>query len=122
MVSAALGGIPLRVASWWDTPEIYSTTEFTKLACWSTTLGPPGAVDIATTGHWGGKEFGLTGGGGPNFNHAKIAVSTASPNHEAIFGDMNQQGDALVAAIATAAKTGAAGCSTWSTTPACLTA
>jgi hypothetical protein len=109
MVSAALGGVPLRVASWWDSPEIYSTTEFTKLACWSTTLGPSGAVEIATTGHWNGKEFGLTGGGGPNFNHAKIGVSTAGPNHEAIFGDMNQQGDALVAGDCDSSQNGRGG-------------
>ena len=109
LVSSALGGIPLRVASWWDSPEIYSTTEFTKLACWSTTLGPSGAVDIATTGHWDGKEFGLTGGGGPNFNHAKLGVSTASPNHVAIFGDMNQQGDALVAGDCDSSQNGRGG-------------
>ena len=54
----------------------------------------PGQVEIATTGHSNGKEFGLTGGGGPNFNHAKIGVSTSSNGHLRVFGDMNQQGTA----------------------------
>ncbi len=94
MVSAFLKGVPLRAATWWATPEIYSTTATTKIACWSNTLGKPGAVEIATTGQWDGKDFGLTGGSGPDFNHAKIGVSTAGSEHYTIFGDMNQQGTA----------------------------
>jgi hypothetical protein len=109
LVSAALGGVPLRTASWWSSPEIYSTTASTKLACWNPTLGQPGAVEIATTGHWDGKEFGLTGGVGSNFNHSKIGVATAGPNHEAIFGDMNQQGDALVAGDCDSSQNGRGG-------------
>ncbi len=92
MVSAFLKGVPLRVATWWDKPEIYSTTASTKISCWSNTLGKPGPVDIATSGEWDGKKFGLTGGSGPDFNHAKIGVSTGGSEHYAIFGDMNQQG------------------------------
>jgi Deoxyribonuclease II len=92
MVSAFLKGVPLRVATWWAEPEIYSTTASTKIACWSNTLGKPGAVEIATTGQWAGKDFVLTGGSGPDFNHAKIGVSTSGAEHYAIFGDMNQQG------------------------------
>ena len=94
MVSAILGGVPLRTATWWATPQIYSTTSTTSIACWSSSLSQPGAVEIATTGHWAGKEFGLTGGMGTNFNHAKLGVSTSTtgPSHYAIFGDMNQQG------------------------------
>jgi deoxyribonuclease II len=92
MVSAILGGVPLRTATWWATPEIYSTTASTSIACWSTTLNKPGPVEIATTGHWSGKEIGLTGGLGTNFNHAKLGVSTSANDHYAIFGDMNQQG------------------------------
>jgi hypothetical protein len=92
MVSAILGGQPLRAATWWANPKISSTTSTTPLVCWSTSLGTSGAVEIATTGHWGTKEFGLTGGLGPNFNHAKIGVSTSTGQHLAIFGDMNQQG------------------------------
>ena len=92
MVSAILGGVPLRAATWWATPQIYSTTATTNIACWSTTLSKPGPVEIATTGHWSGKEIGLTGGLGTNYNHAKFGVSTSSSDHYAIFGDMNQQG------------------------------
>jgi len=92
MVSAVLGGVPLRVASWWMKPEIYTTTASTTIACWNDTLGVPGPVEIATTGQWAGKSFGLIGGSGPNFNHAKLGVSTSADGHYAIFGDMNQQG------------------------------
>jgi hypothetical protein len=92
MVSAVLGGVSLRTATWWANPKIYTTTESTRVGCWNKSLAKPGAVEIATTGHWAGKEFGLTGGLGPNFNHAKLGVSTSGDNHYAIFGDMNQQG------------------------------
>jgi len=91
-VSAILGGVSLRTATWWASPKISTTTPSTKIACWDSSLGKPGAVEIATTGSWNGKEFGLTGGGGPNFNHAKLAVSTSGGEHYTIFGDMNQQG------------------------------
>jgi Deoxyribonuclease II/TIR domain/zinc-ribbon domain len=92
MVSAILGGIPLRTATWWASPEISTTTTSTSIACWSTSLGKPGAVEIATTGHWAGKEFGLEGGLGTNVNQAKLGVSTSTNDRYAIFGDMNQQG------------------------------
>ena len=93
MVSSLLNGVSLRTATWWEGPdEIPSTTSATKIACWSNTLGQPGAVEIATTGQWAGKAIGLTGGSGPDFNHAKIGVSTSGTAHYAIFGDMNQQG------------------------------
>jgi hypothetical protein len=49
-------------------------------------------VQIATTGHWEATEFGLEGGLGTNFNHAKIGVSTSGEHNFAVFGDMNQQG------------------------------
>lgn len=94
MVSSFLKGVSLRVATWWARPQIYSTTATTKIACWSNTLGKPGAVEIATTGQWAGQEIGLTGGSGPDFNHAKIGVSTSGTEHYAVFGDMNQQGTA----------------------------
>jgi len=70
MVSSFLKGVSLRAATWWANPKIDSTTASTKIACWSKTLGKPGAVEIATTGEWDGKEIGLIGGSGPNFNHA----------------------------------------------------
>jgi len=92
MVSSFLQGVALRTATWWAIPQIYSTTATTKIACWSNTLGKPGAVEIATTGQWAGQEIGLTGGIGPDFNHAKIGVSTSGTGHYAVFGDMNQQG------------------------------
>ena len=92
MVSAILGGAPLRTATWWANPKIYSTTASSQISCWDNKLGKPGPVEIATTGQWHGKEFGLTGGAGPNFNHAKIGVSISGDHNYTIFGDMNQQG------------------------------
>jgi hypothetical protein len=92
MVSSFLGGVALRAATWWADPEIYSTTATTTISCWSSTLGKPGPVEIATTGRWAGQVIGLTGGDGPDFNHAKVGVSTSGAEHYVIFGDMNQQG------------------------------
>ena len=92
LVSALLGGKSLRAATWWAAPKIPATTARTKIGCWDQSLGKPGSVAIAKSGHWAGKTFGLTGGVGPNFNHAKIGVSTTGAHHYAIFGDMNQQG------------------------------
>jgi len=92
MVSSVLGGVPLRAATWWATPYVYSTTAASKIACWDASLGKAGAVEIATSGQWDGKTLGLKGGPGPDFNHAKIGVSTSANKHYAIFGDMNQQG------------------------------
>jgi hypothetical protein len=88
MVSAVLGGVPLRAATFWASPYIPTTTRSTKIDCWDASLGKPGPVQIATTGQWATKEIGLIGGS----NHAKIGVSTAGTNHYAIFGDENQQG------------------------------
>lgn len=92
LVSAELGGVPLRAATWWANPKIYSTTASTQIGCWDGSLGQPGAAKIATSGQWAGKTFGLKGGSGPDFNHAKIGVSTSGAHDYAIFGDMNQQG------------------------------
>jgi deoxyribonuclease II len=92
MVSAALDGVSLRAATWWAKPEIPTTTASTHITCWESTLGAAGAVEIATKGQWAGQVFGLTGGTGPNFNHAKVGVSTSGDHHYSIFGDMNQQG------------------------------
>lgn len=94
MVSALLGGVSLRAATWWANPKIYTTTAATKIGCWNASLGTPGPVEIATTGQWDGTEFGLTGGLGTDYNHAKIGVSTDGTHSYAIFGDMNQQGTA----------------------------
>jgi hypothetical protein len=92
MVSSILGGVSLRAATWWTSPAIPSTTAQTSVACWDPSLRPPGAVEIATAGHWDGKEIGLKGGPGNNSNHAKIGVSTSGSKHYVILGDMNQQG------------------------------
>jgi hypothetical protein len=92
LVSAQLGGLPIRAATWWEEPEINSTTATTPIQCWNASLGKAGAVQIAVSGSWQGKSMGLTGGDGSDFNHAKIGVSL-DPNHPfCIFGDMNQQG------------------------------
>ncbi len=104
IISAQLGGLPLRVANWWAEPFIYSTTADTAIACWPEGMGKPGAVEIATTGTWDGKPIGLTGGEGTNHNHAKIGVSTDDTQPLCIFGDMNQQG-ALAPGYAYAAQT-----------------
>jgi len=91
MVSALLGGEPLRAATWWTRPEIPTTTPTTDIGCWDPSLGKPGAVEIATTGTWAGKQIGLEGMVEPDGNHAKIGVSTGDHPY-VIFGDMNQQG------------------------------
>ena len=92
LVSAVLDGASLRVATWWARPQIYSSTESTRIKCWPVGLRRPGAVQIATNGVWNGQKFGLAGGPGPNFNHAKIGVTTSGPRRYTIFGDLNQQG------------------------------
>ena len=99
LVSAQLGGVDLRVASWWAYPKIYSTKRSkTPPECWSSSLSVPGAVDIATTGVWTDPQtdktipLGLTGGSGARYNHAKFGVSTSAGTTLCIFGDMNQQG------------------------------
>jgi hypothetical protein len=92
MVSSVLGGVPLRAATWWATPEIPSTAGGVP-GCWDSSLTTaPGAVEIATTGTWKGTAIGLKGGISADSNHAKIGVSTTATDHYAIFGDMNQQG------------------------------
>jgi Deoxyribonuclease II len=92
MVSSLLNGVSLRTATWWAQPEIPSTTAATSIGCWDPGLGPAGAVEIATTGQWSGATLGLTGGQGPDHNHAKIGVATSGDQRYVIFGDMNQQG------------------------------
>lgn len=91
LVSATLGGVPLRVATWWTNPQIPSTNGGAP-ECWEPGLGKPGRVEIATTGTWDKVQLGLTGGMGGNYNHAKIGVSLDPARPLAIFGDMNQQG------------------------------
>lgn len=92
MVSALLGGVSLRVASWWAAPEIPSTAAGTLPQCWAASLGTPGAVQIATSGTWNGESIGLQGGDGKIFNHAKLGVALDPGQPLSIFADMNQQG------------------------------
>jgi hypothetical protein len=91
LVSARLGGVPLRVASWWASPPIPSTTATTPVGCWASGLGKPGAVEIATSGTWSHKPIGFRAVK-PDGNHAKIGISTGGAHPYSIFGDMNQQG------------------------------
>lgn len=90
MISAQLGGVSLRTATFWANPKIPSTSNDSVPACWDESLGTPGPVEIATSGSWKHTTFDLTGA--PGGNHAKIAVSTTGVEPYAIFGDENQQG------------------------------
>jgi hypothetical protein len=94
LISYVLGRVPLRAATWWADPgKIYTTTADADVGCWDPSLKDhPGAVQIATTGQWQGKKFGLNGGPGTNSNHAKIGVSMSGDAPYVIFGDENQQG------------------------------
>lgn len=92
VVSAKLDGLPLRVASWWARPLIYSTGANPSIEGWPPGLGKPGPVEIALSGIWQHEILGLTGGEGPNHNHAKIGISTRPSTPIVIFGDENQQG------------------------------
>jgi hypothetical protein len=92
LVSAKLGGISLRVASWWADPKIYSTEAGVEIDGWPANFTKPGAVAIASDGNWDGTTIGLIGGMGANYNHAKIGISMDSTKPLCIFGDMNQQG------------------------------
>ncbi|WP_293369809.1 deoxyribonuclease II family protein [Phenylobacterium sp.] len=111
LVSAELAGLPLRAATWWATPEIYTTDAAKSFDgsqpsdCWSSLLPKPGNVAIAATGTWNNKPIGLMGQGGNyaivdaslkasavGYNHAKVGVSLDPAHPYAIFGDMNQQG------------------------------
>jgi len=88
LISARLGAVPLRTATWRAGPPIPTTTATTKIGCWRPSLGNPGAVEIATTGKWQGKTIGLSAGA----SHAKLGVSLDPAHPLTIFGDMNQQG------------------------------
>lgn len=93
MVSSILDGVSLRAATWWASPgRIPSTTPSTPIGCWDSSLSTPGAVEIATSGQFAGKAFGLKGIATADGNHAKLGISTSGTHHYSIFGDMNQQG------------------------------
>ena len=88
MVSAMLGGVPLRTATFWNAPKIPTTTEASTVECWETWLGKPGPVGISLTGEWEGTTIELASGG----NHAKLGLSLDGERPLVIFGDENQQG------------------------------
>jgi hypothetical protein len=90
MVSAQLGGVGLRTATFWASPKIPTTTSSAVPACWDEALGTPGPVAIATTGVWDKTPIDLEGT--DDGNHAKIGVATSGSTPYAIFGDENQQG------------------------------
>ena len=92
LVSAQLDSIPLRVASWWAEPLIYTTDENSEITCWPAKMNKPGPVEIAISGAWNGVSIGLKGGEGKNYNHAKIGISKDPKRPLCFFGDMNQQG------------------------------
>jgi hypothetical protein len=88
LISARLGGIPLRTSTWRANSPIPSTTARTPVGCWRPNLGKPGAVEIATTGKWMNKVLKMSAGG----SHAKLGVSLDPSRPLTILGDMNQQG------------------------------
>ena len=88
MISALLGGVPLRTATFWDAPKIPTTAATTLIDCWEPSLGKAGPVEIALTGQWDGRTIEVASGG----NHAKIGASLDPGNPFVIFGDENQQG------------------------------
>lgn len=88
MLSATLGGVDLKAATWWASPRIPTTTVTRRIGCWDDALAKPGAVEIAVTGSWKGEEIGLIG----SQNHAKIGVSNSGKRGLSIFADLNQQG------------------------------
>jgi len=89
LVSALLQK-PIRVASWWMWPKVDSTADGFRPGCWSDSLEWPKEVQVATSGRWNGKTFGLKGGSGTDDNHAKVAHSLTGSL--SVMGDMNMQG------------------------------
>jgi hypothetical protein len=88
LVSAVLEGTSLRVASWWGSAYIPTTTAATNVSCWSDALPKPGPVEIATSGQWEQTLVDLK----PKSNHANLGVATSGAKHLTIFGDLNQEG------------------------------
>lgn len=87
LVSARLGGIPLRTATWAD-PPIPEVDSSHPLTCWRSDLGSPGRIQVALTGRWMTKLIGVSA----SSSHAKIGFSLDDTKPLTIFGDMNQQG------------------------------
>jgi hypothetical protein len=91
-LSARLGGLPLRTATWWASPRLPTTEIGRAIICWRNDLGSPGRVEVALTGRWGSQPIGLKGGPQDDANHAKIGASLDPAHPYAVFGDLNQQG------------------------------
>ncbi len=91
LVSARLGGVDLKVATFWDPNNDMKNTVKgkDKVSCLNKSFGNPGSVTNVSLGHWQQTSFGLTKGGP---NHAKIGISTSGSHHYVVFGDMNQSG------------------------------
>jgi hypothetical protein len=89
VASAELGGVGLRVATWWSAGYVPSTTHSTKVGCWSDAVPEPGAVEIATTGQWEQQTLlDLKS----TFNHANVGVATTGEKKLVVFGDLAQDG------------------------------
>lgn len=88
LISARLGGVPLRTSTWRANSPIPTTKATTPIGCWRPSLGKPNAVEIATTGKWMGKVIKISASG----SHGKLGVSLDPARPFTIFGDMNQQG------------------------------
>jgi len=87
-VSATLGSLPLRTATWWASPRLPTTEQGRLIICWRSDLAAPGRVEVALRGQWLGRSIGLGGAQ----NHAKLGVSLDPAQPLTIFGDLNQQG------------------------------
>jgi hypothetical protein len=92
LISSALGGEPIRVATWWTGGGALPSTLPGKPGCWNGTLAPAGRVEIAISGTWRHRPIGLAGGNNPNGNHAKIGVSLPGGHNYVILGDENADG------------------------------
>ena len=79
MVSAILGGVSLRAATWWANPEIPTTKSSTTVKCWDPSLSKPGSVEIATSGTWSGKKLGSLAEPAPTITMRKSVCRSRGP-------------------------------------------
>jgi hypothetical protein len=92
LLSAILGGVSIKAATWFAAPQMPETMAYTSISCWPQNLRGPGRVEPADVGYWEGKNFSLAGGASSDSNHAKFGVSTGEDQDLVIFGDLNEQG------------------------------
>jgi hypothetical protein len=88
LVSAELGSVPLRTATWAGSPFIRTTKDNSPIGCWRPELGTPKRVEVALTGRWAGKLIGVSASN----SHAKLGISLDATKPYTILGDLNQQG------------------------------